>query len=177
QIFGGGAGAAEGSRLLSGYRGKTSFPGSNPGLSAIRTGFSGRSSAGPRIGRGPALIQDTKALPSRIVSGALLLLLELDAGGLRCVVVLGDGLVVLARLMKRHGVLRHDFRVGGTGVVALAQGFVELGLQRRALTGQCGTSCRSDQGEDGQGDLHLFLLFGLSSRTGRRDHGCVWSPC
>ena len=27
---------AEGSRLLSGYRGKTSVPGSNPGLSAIR---------------------------------------------------------------------------------------------------------------------------------------------
>jgi hypothetical protein len=28
--------SAEGSRLLSGYRGKTSVPGSNPGLSAIR---------------------------------------------------------------------------------------------------------------------------------------------
>jgi hypothetical protein len=27
---------AEGSRLLSGYRGKTSVPGSNPGLSAMR---------------------------------------------------------------------------------------------------------------------------------------------
>jgi hypothetical protein len=28
--------SAEGSRLLSGYRGKTSVPGSNPGLSATR---------------------------------------------------------------------------------------------------------------------------------------------
>jgi hypothetical protein len=27
--------SAEGSRLLSGYRGKTSVPGSNPGLSAM----------------------------------------------------------------------------------------------------------------------------------------------
>src|SRR2546426_10924316 len=34
--FGEVAESAEGSRLLSGYRGKTSVPGSNPGLSAIR---------------------------------------------------------------------------------------------------------------------------------------------
>src|SRR2546427_11208811 len=37
--------SAEGSRLLSGYRGKTSVPGSNPGLSAIQfsaLGWTGR---------------------------------------------------------------------------------------------------------------------------------------
>ena len=33
-LFGEVAESAEGSRLLSGYRGKTSVPGSNPGLSA-----------------------------------------------------------------------------------------------------------------------------------------------
>src|SRR5262245_28537367 len=68
--------------------------------------------------------------------------------------------------MKRHGVLHHDLGVGGAGVVALAEGLVHLRGEIRALTGERGTSSRSDQGEDCQGGLHLyFLLLGAVIRN------------
>src|SRR5947209_16265263 len=131
--FGEVAESAEGSRLLSGYRGKTSVPGSNPGLSANTLDRKHHERRGILGARGEPMTRP------------LLLLFQRHSGGLRSLVVLGFRLRVLARLMERPGFRRELLRGRGGRVGAVADRLVDLGLQHRALSCQCRTSGRSDQ--------------------------------